>query len=610
MSSDVEEIKSRVDIVGLVGEYVKLQKAGANWKAPCPFHNEKTPSFTVSEEKQIWHCFGCGKGGDVFGFLMELEGLEFKEVLKILADKAGVQLSNYNPQVAGVKNKTLEILELATKFYEKQLWEGAGKDKILNYLRGRGLQDAVIKEFHLGYAPDGWRNMLSFLLGKGFLISDIEKTGLLVKKESAQISNHQNTKDPIQDTRYYDRFRDRIMFPVADYVGKVVGYSARVAPGGDESQAKYVNTPETEVYHKSKVLYGLDLAKTEIKNKDYVLLVEGNTDVMAAAQAGFKNTVAVSGTALTADHLVILRRYTENLKLLFDMDAAGQMAALKSAKLAFQKDCNVFMVELSEGKDAAELAAKDPEKLRRAIEEALPAMEYFFGQIFKKYDKNKAGDKKNIAKEALNIIASLENKIEKSHWLKQLARELEVEETVLTDILERDKTAEKRATPAKPAPAESGVKKRTEVMRDKIVGLMLVDDLIWQALAGSKDSILVDFLRKDELFRLLTEKGAPAEFKVDNILTDIESRGLGAKMRKMQFGARYEFNSQSGIEENIPGSNGALVEQYCKDIKKELCREKLELITRDLKKAEACGDSNAVKFLMEEFSKISKEMNC
>ena len=306
MNSAVEEIKSRINVVDLVGDYIKLQKAGANFRACCPFHNEKTPSFMVSEEKQIWHCFGCGKGGDVFGFLMELEGLEFKEVLKILADKAGIQLPEYNPQKASSKNKTLEILELVTKFYEKQLWDGSGKDKILKYLHDRQLKDESIKDFRLGYAPDGWRNILKFLLDRGYKAEEIMETGLLVEKTDTDANQRMESEST---NKYYDRFRDRIIFPIADPMGKIIGFSARVAPGGDESQAKYINTPETMAYHKSKVLYGIDKAKQEIKNQDFTLLVEGNTDVIAAHQAGLKNTVAVSGTALTADQLDILKRY-------------------------------------------------------------------------------------------------------------------------------------------------------------------------------------------------------------------------------------------------------------------------------------------------------------
>ncbi|HLN18572.1 MAG TPA: CHC2 zinc finger domain-containing protein, partial [Patescibacteria group bacterium] len=271
MNSDLEEIKSRLNIIDVLGEYIRLEKAGSNYRALCPFHNEKSPSFMVSEERQMWKCFGCQKGGDIFSFVMEIEGLEFRDALKQLAEKAGIKLAGYDPKKIEVKNRTLEILELVTKWYEYQLWKGPGKIKILKYLRERGLNDETIKEFRLGYAPKGWRNILTFLLSRGFKADEIKKTGLLVEKKDTQISNSQfpiSNKIPnlnSQNTKYYDRFRERIMFPISDYSGKVVGYSARVAPGGDESQAKYVNTPETEVYHKSNILYGLDKAKSNIK---------------------------------------------------------------------------------------------------------------------------------------------------------------------------------------------------------------------------------------------------------------------------------------------------------------------------------------------------------
>lgn len=604
MISSTEEIKSRVNIVDLIGEYIRLNKTGANWKACCPFHNEKTPSFVVSEDKQIWHCFGCQKGGDIFGFLMEIEGIEFKEALNKLAEKAGIKLPEYRKEVSEKKSKTMEILELATKFYEKQLWDGSGKEKILKYLYERGLKDEAIKEFRLGYAPNGWRNLLTFLTDRGYRTEEIEKTGLLVK----------NTKsDPPaggQNSEYYDRFRNRVIFPIADINSKIIGFSARVAPGEDESQAKYVNTPETEVYHKSKILYGIDKAKREIKNKNFVLLVEGNMDVVAASQAGIKNTVAVSGTALTSDQLDILKRYTENIKMFFDMDSAGTLATRRSAEICFQKDMGVFIVKSALGKDAAEIANDNPNELLEAADRAIPAAEYFFESIMAKNDKTKAEGKKIIAKEILNLIRNFENEIEKIHWMKKLADELEVEEKTLSGVLRKvemkrtgrnfvRKETEKKETP---------IRNRAEIMREKIIGLMLSQDSIWKEMAHFNDKEVDSYLKEDSLFSALLEKGSETEFKYENFIPSLENEDIRKKALKIYFETKYQFGSQEEVQEKSIDNANELLEQYLAYLKKEICKDKLKNIVRDLRKAEKNSDKEAVKFLMAEFSKISHEL--
>ncbi|OGI17859.1 MAG: DNA primase [Candidatus Moranbacteria bacterium RIFCSPHIGHO2_02_FULL_40_12b] len=608
MNSAVEEIKSRINIVDLIGEYVRLSKAGANWRARCPFHNEKTPSFMVSEEKQIWHCFGCGKGGDVFGFLMEQEGLEFKEALKILADKAGIQLQRYDGKAADDKNKIMEILELATKFYEKQLWDGAGKGKIMEYLRQRGLKNETIKDFRLGYAPAGWRNLLNFLLGKEYEIEEIAKTGLLVQKET---NNPQPTTHNQAVSNYYDRFRDRIIFPVADVMGKVVGFSARVAPGGDESQAKYVNTPETVAYHKSKILYGIDKAKQEIKSRDFTVLVEGNLDVIASHQAGIKNTVAVSGTALTSDQLEILKRYSDSVKMFFDADPAGEGAAKKSILLAFEKGFNAEVVDIGEGKDAAELAAKDPAKLIASVEKAIPAMEYFFNKSFAKYDSRKAEGKKKIAGEILNAVSFMENEVEKSHWIKNLAGKLEVAEKSILDTLKKIKSGarenyagEKEVPGGESGPALS----RSEMIRDKITGLMLADRLVWKKVLEYNSDDIINFLKNDELFRIIFEKGRELDFEFGKLTEEYRNSEIDKKAQRLFFEAKYQFDAREGVKENELRDGWLLAEHYIKELEKEICRGKLKMIERDIKKAEEEGDKNAAVYLMREFSKITKDL--
>ncbi|HRY82581.1 MAG TPA: DNA primase [Candidatus Moranbacteria bacterium] len=595
MNTDVEEIKSRLNIVDVLGEYIRLDKAGANWRALCPFHNEKSPSFMASEEKQIWHCFGCQKGGDIFGFVMEMEGLEFREALKILAEKAGVKLQSYSPEKTEEKSRTLEILELATKFYEVQLWKGEGKEKILKYLHDRGLKDETIKEFRLGYAPNGWRNMLTFLTGRGFKVEEIIKTGLLVKKE--------NSGD------FYDRFRDRIMFPIADYSGKILGYSARVAPGGDESQAKYVNTPETEVYHKSRVLYGIDKARSEMKQKDSVLLVEGNMDVIASHQAWIKNTVAVSGTALTQEQIGTIKRYTKNIQMFFDMDSAGEQATKKSVKLCLASDMSVKIVSLAQGKDAADMAKDNPEELRKNVAEALPAMEYFFQKTFQKFDKNKIEDKKKITEELLALISSLENEVEKNYWIKKLGEGLNIAESALTDEFKKISLKSKIRISEKSEniPEKNIPLAKKEMLTRELIGLMLTSSFAWKKAAEEAREGKFDL--EDNLFSLMIEKGEKADFDFSVFMGEIaENRELSEKAEKIFSQKKYRLDLNNNLEEIVVEEPLKDFQLYANELLKENKKEELNRISNDLRVAEERKDKNAVMFLRQEFDRISKEL--
>ena len=599
MNNNVEEVKSRLNIVDVVGEYVRLTKAGANWKGLCPFHHEKSPSFMVNEEKQIFHCFGCTKGGDVISFIQEIESLEFREALKILAEKAGVQLDEYKSEDSGNKKRILAALELATKFYETQLWKGVGKDKILQYLRGRGLKDESIQKFRLGYAPNGWMNILNFLTERGYMLDEISKTGLLVEKNN-------ETRNQKPEERYYDRFRDRIMFPIMDIMGNVIGYSARVAPGGDESQAKYVNTPETIVYSKSKVLYGISNAKNDIKQKNYVLLVEGNMDVIASSQVGLQNVVAISGTALTSDQITMIKRYTDNIAMLFDMDNAGQQAAQKSADLCFQKDVNVKIVTLKDGKDAADVVAKDPKLLLQSARESVAAMEYFWSVTLKKYDKNTADGKNNIAKEAIAHVANFKNKIEKTHWIKKIAHELDVEENVINDVLQTINTAPERYVEKQPIIDEkpSSFQKRSAIIRDSLAGVIMNNSKIWKDIFEKE--IASDWVQNDSLLQFILQKGHETDFSFDALLRSITDESAIERLRKIYFDTKYRF-TEDGVIEYSEEDLRELAASYIFQYTKELQKEKLHSIIREIEQAEQKGDKETLTKLMSEFTKLSQE---
>jgi len=611
MYSDTEEIKSKLNIVDVLKDYIRLDKAGANWKANCPFHNEKTPSFMVSEDKQIWHCFGCGKGGDIFGFIMEIEGLSFPEALKFLAEKAGVQLKmsgrNFSPEKAADKNKILEILELATKFYETQLWKGNGKIKIINYLKGRGLKDETIKEFRLGYAPPGWRNLLTFLTGRNYKIEDIAKTGLLVEKKNEQDSDKiQNSKFKIQNYQYYDRFRDRIMFPIADITGRVVGFSARVAPGGDESQAKYVNTPETEVYHKSRILYGIDKAKAEIRREKFAFLVEGNLDVIAASQAGIKNAVAVSGTALTIEQIGIIKRYGEKVAMNFDMDSAGEVATKKSIGLCLEKDLGVEIVTLPEGKDAAELAQKDPEKLKAAMKDARPALDYFFRKTLEKHNRTTAAGQRKISEEILEMVRKLASAIEQGHWIKKLAETLDIKETLLTDMLRKARIKESTSAESETSGRENsfaGSKK--EILLKDLLGLIATNDRVWKEFIAKKEKGEINF--RDQLINILAEKGPAAGYDFGKLISLVQDPETAADLERAYFEKKYRLGLNNEPEEIIIEEPLIEMGKIIRAINIESRREELAKITQDLKRAEASKDKEAAVYLRGQFKKISEE---
>ena len=568
----------------------------------------------VSEERRSWHCFGCGKGGDAFSFIMDMEGIGFREALEQLAQKAGVQLKRFekgDKKQESLKPKLFNILELATKWYEKNLWEGKERDKILKYLRDRGLVDETIRKFRLGWAPDGWRNILEFLQKRDYKIEEIAKTGLLVEKSvnsEQRTVNNKIGKDLNSNTdhwsltadRCYDRFRDRIMFPIQDVMGRVIGFSARVAPGGDEKNAKYINTPQSELYDKSKTLYGLHLAKTEIKKRDEAILVEGNMDVIASHQAGLGNTVAVSGTALTYDQIKIIKRYTENLKMAFDMDSAGQAAAKKSARVCLENDLNVRIVLLSGGKDAADVIRENKEIWEKSVREARGLVEYYFEDIFSRYDAKDPVGKKRIAKELLNVIKDISSPVEQSHWLKVLAEKLGTEEKVLAGVLEQAKKEKKESGDSRRREAEKPEKKG-HAHEKRIIGLLLafpkegrrqIEKIRPDYFSGKKE--------KSILSAIIEGKGDYDTAKIKSIFSDYETDKL---IDEAVFEAEVEAEIRTDSQRFF---DPALELKACLErLKKMYIKEKIIKLTQDIKEAEKAGDREAVKILVNEFQNLA-----
>lgn len=420
--NDVDEVKNRLDIVEVVSGYIPLKQAGSNWKGLSPFKAEKTPSFMVSSDKGIWHDFSSGQGGDVFSFVMLVEGIEFREALEMLAKKAGVTLTPRSPgsQKQGeTKSRLYEALELAMKYYHLTL---SKNPEALQYFREtRKLKPATIKTYRLGYSPDTWEALSTYLLHKGFSQQELQDAGLARQKAG-------------RDT-VYDLFRGRVMFPIFDSQGRVVGFSARILNDDGES-AKYINTPDSAVYHKSTALYGLTQAKAAVRSQDEVIVVEGNMDVVGLANAGQHNVVAASGTALTLDQLRILSRLTKNIKLCFDQDEAGIKATQRALELAADLDIKLMVISYTGAKDPDELITRDPKAWRQALKSAQYAPDYIFHQAKEKYDTKTALGKRQFAAFVLPSIASIHDDIEKQHYTKQLAQTLDVPESTLQKKLD------------------------------------------------------------------------------------------------------------------------------------------------------------------------------
>jgi len=426
MEDNISKIKDKLDIVDVISGYLKLAKSGINYKARCPFHNEKTPSFFISPERQIWHCFGCAKGGDMFEFIQEIEGVEFREALQTLAQRAGVKLEYSSDLPRDDKTVLYEICETAARFFEKQLYQSNVGKRALEYLKDRGLNEETMKEFRLGFAPSEWESLAVFLRDCGYKEDKIIDAGLAIKRDGAN--------------GIYDRFRSRIIFPISDLNGQVIGFTGRVF-GGDEKEAKYINTPQTAIYDKSRILYGLNKAKTEIRREDKCIMVEGNMDALMSYQAGVKNVVATSGTALTPSHLRIIQRYTPNLGFCFDTDQAGAMATRRGIGLALADGLNVKVVEIGdkECKDPADYVRKYGSSWLDIVSKAKPVIEFYFDKAKTGFNPNSAESKKTVIAILAPFVKRLTSQVERSHWITQLAFFLRAKE----DAIEADINAAK-----------------------------------------------------------------------------------------------------------------------------------------------------------------------
>ncbi|MSR78735.1 MAG: DNA primase [Candidatus Taylorbacteria bacterium] len=568
MGSSVEQIKERLSISDVVSSYLKLEKAGSNYRARCPFHNEKTPSFFVSPARSSYYCFGCNAKGDIFSFVEQFEGLDFVGALKVLAQKAGVELVRENPQAKSEKDRLYAVLETATDFYEKRLsLEREAKE----YLTKRGVKEETVKNWRLGFAPNDWRTLYDELLKKGFTVGEMLSAGLVKKSEKAGAG-------------FYDFFRGRVMFPIFDSSDRVIGFSGRIMPALDDGKTgKYVNSPETILFNKSRVLYGLNKAKYDIRKRDYSIMVEGQMDLIMSHQAGFTNTVAVSGTALSDDirvgeavtNLGLLTRLSNNIILAFDSDEAGFKASGRNAKIALSIGMDVKVAKMQAGDDPADIILRNPEDWKRIIKDSKHVIDFSLETLLdKKLDPRKLG--REIQTVVLPYVASLRSSIDQGHFLSKISKSAGIKEDALWEEMKKIGVAgvSVAETPMQSISVRNTSGRKTAIER-KIAGIILwqkskdkpdtdvkklEDDFVSTVGRERFDELFVETTKGDLIFQaeLSYERATNMSHEIAELILNLEEELID---EKLSIAMQKLYGAERNKEVAEKDSLGALIQQ-------------------------------------------------
>lgn len=595
----VEEIRLRNDIVDVVSDYVRLKKQGRNYVGLCPFHSEKTPSFMVHPDNQVFHCYGCGEGGNVFGFLMKKEGFTFPEAVKLLADKSGIKLPDpQNP--AEHKNLKLReeahrLNELARDFYRYVLINHEVAGTAREYLAKRGISPEVLEIFQLGYAPPGWDNLFSFLKKRGYQETQLEKLGLITARPTG--------------TGYYDRFRHRLMFPIWDSRGKVIGFGGRVL---DDSLPKYLNSPETPVFNKSFQLYGLHLAASQIREQDEVVIVEGYMDVITAYQFGIKNVVASLGTAFTREQGKLLMRYTQNVVISYDADTAGVSATLRGMEILQEMGCRVKVLSVPEGKDPDEYIRNNgPEAFRGLVKnQAQSFFDYLFSRVLEKNDFHNIEGKVKVVSEIIPSIIKLHSEVEKEQQVKKVAETLGLKaESIWSEIRkylqksrnfrpDRDKIVKKRDNNIDSAPVQmtASLFSRGDARRKAEEGLVYCLIHYPDLISRVEGQIGVNFFRRPEYLNII------------NILIEV-SKSMQSWEPAMLY--NYIRDEAAGkvltglINREVPLKDpGKFLEDCIAAVREDETRIRREEILKRLEQADREQDHELRKKLLKEYQNL------
>jgi len=519
----VEEVKQKTDIVSIINEHVPLKKAGRNFKANCPFHQEKSASFMVSPELQIYKCFGCGESGDVFTFLEKQEGMDFAEALRFLAERVNVKLVSFKPGEESEKEKLYKLNYDTNNFYQYFLFKHSVGKKAFEYLlKDRGLKEETIKFFKMGFSPNVRGVLKKFLIDKKkFYPKDVEKAGSVYFKAGDMI----------------DRFRGRVTFPLFDHRGNVVGFSGRILPWESKELAKYINSPETPIYHKSNLLFGLNFSKEEIKKAGFAIVTEGELDMISPYQSGFKNTVAIKGSALTEEQVRLLSRFTKRIVLALDSDIAGDMAARRGIVIAQKQGMEISVARFGKYKDPDEVVRADPKYFEKCIKEAIGVWDFLIDSVFEKNDIKSGEGKRKISNEIVPILISIPDKIVQAHYIEIVSRKLNVPTEAVYEQIEDKKETEKKDEEKIVTFAKKQDKTRRQLIEERLLSLafqgepkVLLNEkilsLVQTPLPKRILEVYVEYIQKEKTFSSskFTEK-LPKELLegyADMVLKDLE----------------------------------------------------------------------------------------
>jgi DNA primase len=581
--NQVEEVKARTDIVSIIGERIELKKAGRNYKAPCPFHGEKTPSFMVSPELQIFKCFGCAEAGDVFSFLEKYEGMEFPEALKYLADRAGIKLERTNFGESSEKEKLIEINTQTLRFYNYLLLEHPVGAKALEYLvEVRGLKKETIEEFKLGYSPESSYSLKKFLVDKKkFNPNDIERAGIGI----------------VRGQNLYDRFNGRVIFPLFDHRGNPIGFSGRVLPWDKRETGKYINSPETPLYHKSNVLYGLNQTRSFIKKKKVAIVVEGELDLISSWQEGIKNIVAIKGSALTEEQVRLLSRFAPKFILALDSDMAGDAAARRGIKVASDIGVEVKVAEITGYKDPDDAARGNIESYKKDLIGARGVWDFFIDSVFARVSSGTGGGKSKISKEIIPILREISDKIVQAHYANVVAGKLGVPLEAVTE--EIGKTGEQ--TVAKTGELVEKEKETTKrnLLEERYLALAFQSD---PKILLSKET--TSFITLTVYKRLIDEYSKFASKKP----FDVTKFGAALPAELFQGFTEIVLKENQDLAEN-PDELKRELELVKKELKILSVKEKLKILASQMRESEEKGEEKKLLIAQNEFNKLAKSLS-